>query len=83
MSTSALSSNVPSEPTAEEPASGQIPAAPESSEAPTERTPTKSRRPWSVRPRTIDPARREKIVAGRPAVLCVDDISVSFDGFKA
>jgi urea transport system ATP-binding protein len=83
MSTSALSSNVPTEPTAEEPASAQLPAAPQSSEAPTERTPTKSRRPWSVRPRTIDPVRREKIVAGRPAVLCVDDISVSFDGFKA
>ena len=83
MSTSALSSNVPTEPTAEEPASAQLPAAPESSEAPTEKTPTKSRRPWSMRPRTIDPVRREKVVAGRPAVLCVDDISVSFDGFKA
>jgi urea transport system ATP-binding protein len=89
MSTSALSSNVPTEPPAEEPASGpSIPVAPDSSEAPTERTPTektptKLKRPWSVRPRTIDPVRREKVVAGRPAVLCVDDISVSFDGFKA
>jgi urea transport system ATP-binding protein len=66
MSTSALSSTVPTEPT----------AAPE-------KTATKSKRPWSVRPRVVDPARREQVVAGRPAVLCVDDISVSFDGFKA
>jgi urea transport system ATP-binding protein len=91
MSTSALSSNVPTESTAAEPASGSIPTTPEapeasdapSSEAPTEKTPTKGKRPWSMRPRTIDPVRREKVVAGRPAVLCVDDISVSFDGFKA
>jgi urea transport system ATP-binding protein len=66
MSTSALSSTVPTEPT----------TAPE-------KTATKSKRPWSVRPRIVDPVRREKVVAGRPAVLCVDDISVSFDGFKA
>jgi urea transport system ATP-binding protein len=84
MSTSALTSNVPTEPTAEEPASGpSIPVAPDSSEAPTEKAPSKLKRPWSVRPRTIDPVRREKVVAGRPAVLCVDDVSVSFDGFKA
>jgi urea transport system ATP-binding protein len=74
---------VPTEPTAEEPASGQIPAAPESCEAPTEKTPARAKRPWSMRPRIVDPVRREKVVAGRPAVLCVDDISVSFDGFKA
>ena len=66
MSTSALSSTVPTEP----------PPAPE-------KTVTKSKRPWSVRPRVVDPARREQVVAGRPAVLCVDDVSVSFDGFKA
>jgi urea transport system ATP-binding protein len=36
-----------------------------------------------VRPKTIDPARREAVVAGRPAILCVDNVSVSFDGFKA
>ncbi|HKO47936.1 MAG TPA: urea ABC transporter ATP-binding protein UrtD [Polyangiaceae bacterium] len=42
-----------------------------------------SKRSWSVRPRLIDPVRRDAIVAGRPAVLVVDNVSVSFDGFKA
>jgi urea transport system ATP-binding protein len=78
MSTSsALSSSAPPEPTAEEPALvPSIPAAKASAEP-------EKKRLWSVRPRTIDPVRREKVVAGRPAVLCVDNISVSFDGFKA
>jgi urea transport system ATP-binding protein len=61
--------------------------APVSEEAPTLRkapaAAEKSKRPWSVRPKTIDPARREAVVAGRPAILCVDNVSVSFDGFKA
>jgi urea transport system ATP-binding protein len=77
MSTSsALSSPVSTEPTAEDPPSGPSPIA----------TPVgapSKKRPWSVRPRTIDPVRRDAVVAGRPAVLCVDNISVSFDGFKA
>ena len=78
MSTSsALSRSAPPEPTAEEPALvPSIPAAKASAEP-------EKKRLWSVRPRTIDPVRREKVVAGRPAVLCVDNISVSFDGFKA
>ena len=84
MSTSrALSSAVPPEPT-EEPASG--PKIPALEEPKSEKTPTDSakKRPWSVRPRTIDPARRDAVVAVRPAaVLCVDNVSVSFDGFKA
>jgi urea transport system ATP-binding protein len=42
-----------------------------------------AKRPWSVRPRLIDPVRRDSVVAGRPAILCVDNVSVSFDGFKA
>ncbi len=66
-----------------EPSSESIPTAtPTSSEA--KPSAGKSgKKPWSVRPKIIDPARREKVVAGRPAVLCVDNVSVSFDGFKA
>ena len=60
---------------------------PVSQEAPTSPKPPitteKSKRPWSVRPKTIDPARRDAVVAGRPAILCVDNVSVSFDGFRA
>jgi urea transport system ATP-binding protein len=52
------------------------------SEAGTEKTPEKAKR-WSIRPRVVDPVRREAVIAGRPAVLCVDNVSVSFDGFKA
>ena len=74
MGTSALSNVQPEEPVSEE--------APTVRKAP-ETTATKSRRPWSVRPKMIDPARREVVVAGRPAILCVDNVSVSFDGFKA
>ncbi len=74
MATSALSTVDPSE-------------APLSEEAPTVRKapaePEKPKRPWSVRPKMIDPVRRDAVVAGRPAILCVDNVSVSFDGFKA
>ena len=75
-STSAmLASTVSTEASAEEPASGpKIPSA---------ALPERGKRAWSMRPRLIDPARRDAVVAGRPAVLCVDNISVSFDGFKA
>ena len=31
----------------------------------------------------IDPARRDAVVGGKSAVLVVDNVSVSFDGFKA
>jgi len=41
------------------------------------------KRSWSVRPRLVDPERRAKVVGARPAVLVVDNVSVSFDGFKA
>jgi urea transport system ATP-binding protein len=74
MATSALSTVDPSE----EPISQEAPTVPK---APA--TPEKAKRPWSVRPKTIDPARRDAVVAGRPAILCVDNVSVSFDGFKA
>jgi urea transport system ATP-binding protein len=43
----------------------------------------KGKLPWSVRPKHIDPARRDAVVAGRPAILVVDNVSVSFDGFRA
>jgi urea transport system ATP-binding protein len=74
MSTPALSTVDPSE----EPVSQEAPTV---RKAPSE--PAKPKRPWSVRPKNIDPARREAVVAGRPAILCVDNVSVSFDGFKA
>lgn len=39
---------------------------------------------WRPRSRKVDDERVKKVGAGRPkALLCVDDISVSFDGFKA
>ncbi len=41
------------------------------------------KRPWSVRPRLVDPGRRAAVVGSRQAVLVVDNVSVSFDGFKA
>ena len=83
MSTSsAQSSAVPPEAPSEEPESGPIPAAePNSADAKSEQK--SGKRPWSVRPRLIDPARREAVVAGKSAILVVDDVSVSFDGFKA
>src|SRR5690606_973925 len=31
----------------------------------------------------VDRARHDALTAGRKAILCVDDVSVSFDGFKA
>ncbi len=74
MASSALSTVEPSE----DPVSQEAPTVPKSPSA----APGK-KRPWSVRPKTIDPARRDAVVAGRPAILCVDNVSVSFDGFKA
>ena len=79
---SALSHAVPTESSSEEPAaSPKLPTAESKSEP--NRAVEKAKRPWSVRPRMIDPARREAVIAGRPAILCVDNVSVSFDGFKA
>jgi urea transport system ATP-binding protein len=78
---SALSSAVPPEPS-EEPESGPIPAA-EPAAPPAKSEDKSGKRSWSVRPRLIDPARREAVVAGKSAILVVDDVSVSFDGFKA
>src|SRR5690242_4884993 len=43
----------------------------------------KSLLPWQKQQRKAERARYETITAGRPAVLCVDNVSVSFDGFKA
>ena len=73
VTTSALSTAAPPE----EPVSQDTPTAP------TQTTSERPKRPWSVRPKTIDPARRDTVIGGRPAVLCVDNVSVSFDGFKA
>jgi len=74
MANTALSSVDPNE----EPMSHEAPTIPRPAS-----DPEKAKRPWSVRPKTIDPARRDVVVAGRPAILCVDNVSVSFDGFKA
>jgi urea transport system ATP-binding protein len=74
MATSALSTVDPTE----DPLSQAAPTVPEPAPSP-----EKPKRPWSVRPKIIDPVRRDAVVAGRPAILCVDDVSVSFDGFKA
>jgi urea transport system ATP-binding protein len=75
---SAVSSSAPPEPE----------IAPES--APAIRTEQRAKsadksgkRRWSVRPRMIDPARRDAVVGGKAAALVVDNVSVSFDGFKA
>jgi urea transport system ATP-binding protein len=38
---------------------------------------------WLPKKRTIDKARYDELTAGRKALLCVDSVSVSFDGFKA
>jgi urea transport system ATP-binding protein len=50
-------------------------------------TPTRGRRrsPVSLLPRrrTVEKERIDALTKGRKALLCVDDISVSFDGFKA
>jgi urea transport system ATP-binding protein len=78
---SAVSSSIPPEPEAAS-------AAPESAPAlrvePQAKSADKSgKRRWSVRPRMIDPARRDAVVGGKAAALVVDNVSVSFDGFKA
>jgi urea transport system ATP-binding protein len=38
---------------------------------------------WLPKKRTVDKARVDELTAGRKALLCVDSVSVSFDGFKA
>lgn len=73
---------MPSEPSSSNdlPESGpKIPVAPADSKPASK----SGKRPWSVRPKLIDPVRRDAVVAGRPAILCVDNVSVSFDGFRA
>ena len=76
---SAVSNSVPPEPETEAPKSAPAVRA-EQKAKPAEKS---GKRPWSVRPRTIDPARRSAVVGDKPAVLVVDNVSVSFDGFKA
>jgi urea transport system ATP-binding protein len=45
--------------------------------------PDSSRRPTAKKTRAVSQERIMELVQGRKAVLCVDNISVSFDGFKA
>ena len=70
-------------------ASGAVPTGeptPESTEPETTRLPPPAEKP-SVRPKarikSMSPERLEALTHGRKAVLCVDAVSVSFDGFKA
>jgi len=59
---------------------------PESAEPETTRIPTQSPKPSariSTRPKAMSQERLEALTKGRKAVLCVDSVSVSFDGFKA
>jgi urea transport system ATP-binding protein len=57
------------------------PAAPEPApESPRKRV---SRSSWLPRKRTVDKERYDALTKGRKALLCVDSVSVSFDGFKA
>jgi urea transport system ATP-binding protein len=62
------------------------PPGPDSAEPETTRLPPREERP-SVRARarqkTTSKERLEVLTHGRKAVLCVDSVSVSFDGFKA
>jgi len=76
---------VPPDPesTTEAPESGPIPAVEPAADAPTPKPTDKSGKRWSMRPRLIDPERRKQVVGGKSAILCVDNVSVSFDGFKA
>jgi urea transport system ATP-binding protein len=61
-------------------ADGETPA---SERRPLDRTSTATPKPASKKSKKADPARLEAILQGRKASLCVDNISVSFDGFKA
>jgi urea transport system ATP-binding protein len=60
-------------------------AAPAAPRAPSEPAPPKERPRFSLLPkkRTIDQARYDALTKDRRALLCVDNVSVSFDGFKA
>jgi urea transport system ATP-binding protein len=72
---------VPSEPEAATEAPESAPAV--RADKQTKSADKSGKRAWSVRPRLIDPARRDAVVGGKSAVLVVDNVSVSFDGFKA
>ncbi|HYP97539.1 MAG TPA: urea ABC transporter ATP-binding protein UrtD [Polyangiaceae bacterium] len=76
---SALSSSVPPEPAG----SSDAPESPAVQAEPQTKSNQKSGKRWSVRPRLVDPERRAAVVGTRQAVLVVDNVSVSFDGFKA
>ncbi|MDQ2642997.1 MAG: urea ABC transporter ATP-binding protein UrtD [Myxococcota bacterium] len=49
-------------------------------------SPRKGRSPrisWLPKKRTVDQSRVDELTHGRKALLCVDSVSVSFDGFRA
>jgi urea transport system ATP-binding protein len=64
--------------------SEEVPGARPTSEPPTApRARQPSGRPKSGRRRAVSQERLASLVGGRKAALCVDNVSVSFDGFKA
>jgi len=71
----------------EQPANSPGPAEAEA-RAPLEKPPESPRKArtsfsWLPKKRTVDKARVDELTHGRKALLCVDSVSVSFDGFKA
>ena len=80
---SAVSSPVPAEPQTPSEAPESAPEVRSDQPAKPGEKSGKRPRPWSSRPRMIDPGRRAAVVGTRQAVLVVDNVSVSFDGFKA
>jgi len=74
MTVSAPTSTIPEDPSEDRP-TAEPPTIP--------LTPDSQRRPKARRTRAVSQERLMELVQGRKAVLCVDNISVSFDGFKA
>jgi urea transport system ATP-binding protein len=75
MTLSAPTSALPSEPFEDDRSTAEPPTIP--------LTPGAQGRPKSGRRRAVSQERLASLVQGRKAVLCVDNVSVSFDGFKA
>jgi urea ABC transporter ATP-binding protein UrtD len=66
------------------PTGGEPVASPDSEKRPVDRSPKSASMPAAKKgKKKADPGRLEAVLQGRKASLCVDNISVSFDGFKA
>jgi urea transport system ATP-binding protein len=77
---SVLASAEALKPEASEPA---VPAPEPGPETKTQRAEKKGRVSLFPRKRTVEKGRYDALTQGRKALLCVDSVSVSFDGFKA